>query len=79
MNYTFKIKDVSNQASGLIKMLLALSEDYDFLEVIPENDNLSKEHKKELLNRYEEFKKNPEEGKSWEQLKKEIDAVYTIC
>ncbi len=72
MIYTFQISDVSPQSESLINLLLSLSKDYDFLKVIDEGYDLSPEQGKELDRRYEEFLKNPENGRSWNEVKQEL-------
>jgi hypothetical protein len=72
MIYTFQISDVSPQSESLINLLLSLSKDYDFLKVIDEEYELSPEQGKELDRRYEEFLKNPENGRPWNEVKQEL-------
>ncbi len=71
MTYTFQISDVSPQSNSIIKMLLTLSQDYDFLKLLNNNEvsELSVEQEEELERRYEAFIKNPRNGKSWETVK----------
>ena len=77
MTYTFQISDVSSQSQSIINMLLTLSKDYDFLKVLPEQDEegeyeLSSEQEEELDRRYKNFLKNPRNGKSWNELKQTL-------
>jgi hypothetical protein len=77
MTYTFQISDVSPQSQGIINMLLALSKDYDFLKVLTEPDEereyeLSPEQENELDRRYKNFLKNPQNGKSWNEVKQTL-------
>ena len=77
MTYTFQISDVSPQSQGIINMLLALSKDYDFLKVLTEPDEereykLSPEQETELDRRYKNFLKNPQNGKSWNEVKQTL-------
>ena len=72
MIYTFQISDVSPQSESLINLLLSLSKDYDFLKVIDEDYDLSPEQGKELDRRYEEFLKNPENGRPWNEVVEEL-------
>jgi len=46
----------------------------------PENDNpdISEEHKKILLQRYEKFKENPHAGEDWEIVKKRLTERYAV-
>jgi len=77
MTYTFQISDISPQSQSIINMLLSLSEDYDFLKVISnqnEEDDyeLSPEQERELDRRYENFLKNPRNGKPWNEVKQSL-------
>jgi hypothetical protein len=70
MVYTIKIDDSSKQAQSIINLLNTLAKDYDFLKIFEEEDyGLSPEQEAELDRRYELFLKNPEKGKSWEEVK----------
>ena len=68
MIYTFQISDVSPQSESIINLLLSLSKDYDFLKVIDEDYDLSPEQGQKLDRRYEEFLKNPENGRPWNEV-----------
>ena len=77
MIYTFQIDDVSPQSQSIIKMLLTLSEDYDFLKVLDKQEDekeykLSPEQEKELDRRFEIFLKNPRNGRPWNEVKKTL-------
>jgi len=73
MEYTFKISDHTQQSKSIIDMLLSLSKDSDFLEVIEQNSNtLSPLQEAELDARYENFVKNPQNGKPWHEVKKNL-------
>jgi len=77
MKYTFQITDDSPQSQSIINMLLTLSEDYDFLKVITEQDEeaeyeLSSEQEKELDRRYKNFLKNPRNGRPWNEVKQTL-------
>jgi len=73
MIYTFQISDVSAQSQSIINMLLSLSKDYDFLKVVEdEKIELTPEQEKELDRRYENFLKNPRNGKPWSDLKQRL-------
>lgn len=72
MVYTIKIKDKSNKARSIINMLRALQEDYDFIEIIEENENQNDDEiMKELEIRYTSFL-GSSEGKDWNILLKEF-------
>ncbi|OFX18119.1 MAG: hypothetical protein A2033_03610 [Bacteroidetes bacterium GWA2_31_9] len=73
MIYTFQISDVSAQSQSIINMLLSLSKDYDFLKVVEDEEiELTPEQEKELDRRYENFLKNPRNGKPWSDLKQRL-------
>ena len=72
MVYTFKINDVSAQSSSIINMLLSLSKDYEFLEAAQEDEPHSEFQLEELDRRYEDFQKNPINGRKWEEVKNDL-------
>lgn len=60
----------TTQAQSIINLLKTLAKDYDFLKIIEEDEyGLSQEQEAELDRRYGLFLKNPEQGKSWEEVK----------
>lgn len=71
MIYTFQISDNTPQSQSIINMLLALSNDYSFLQLITKHtDNeLTPEQEEELDVRYHEFIRNPNNGKTWNEVK----------
>jgi len=69
MIYTIRIKDKSRKAKSIINMLKELSQDYPFLHVYEDDMEESDELMAELEYRYNEAMKNPEAGKSWEEVK----------
>ena len=77
MTYTIKINQTGPQAQSIIEMLKALAKDYDFLQIYeePEFDTsnpLTTEQKKELDSRTDYVMKNPTDGKSWEEVEKDL-------
>jgi hypothetical protein len=76
MTYTFEITDVSPQSQSIINLLLSLSKDYDFLKVITtqeeEEYELTPEQEIELDRRYENFLKNPRNGRPWSEVKQKL-------
>ena len=52
-------------------MLKTLGEDYDFIEIVKEPDELYHETEQLLKKRYSDFLENPE-GKDWNVLKEEL-------
>jgi asparagine synthetase A len=72
MVYTIRIQDKSKKAKGIIKMLKALRNDYDFIEISEEYDNQNDiEIMKELESRYNSFLKDTN-GKEWNVLMNEL-------
>jgi glutaredoxin-related protein len=72
MVYTIKIKDRSIKARSIINMLKALQEDYDFIEISEEKENLNDNLiLKELEMRYNSYLKS-NKGKEWSILLKEF-------
>ncbi len=73
MTYTIKInKTDSNLAKNLLWYLKSLTEtkEYDFLQIIEEDEDvLSEEHKQELDKRYEHFLKHHENYQDWDTVK----------
>jgi len=69
MNYTIKISDTSKKAKSLVNMLKELAADYPFLSIYEDESGLSDKMEKELESRYKYALKNPESGKSWEDVK----------
>ncbi len=74
MTYTISIDQTHEQAEGLIKMLNELSDESDFLQILDvyDSENSDSVRKKELNSRLEYVMKNPTEGKSWDEVKKEL-------
>ncbi len=72
MSYTIIIDSKNEQAQSIIEMLKALSKDYDFLQVIDNNElddnKLSKLQLKELESRLNYVKKKSEKGKDWSEV-----------
>jgi putative addiction module component (TIGR02574 family) len=75
MEYIVKITDNSLKAKNIINLLKSLAEDYDFLEFLSSTDNLfelTEEQQQELDRRFEHVKKNPNEGKTWEEIEAKL-------
>jgi hypothetical protein len=75
MEYLVRIKDDTAQAQSIINLLKTLAKDYDFLQIINKQDyyiNLSKEQLEEIDSRFEYVLKNPEEGKSWDEIERKL-------
>lgn len=69
MSYTVKIDANNAKARSIIKMLQELAEDYPFIQIHEDKQDLSEDMVKELEARYQYAIKNPREGKSWEEVK----------
>lgn len=72
MNYTIKISDTGKKAQSLVNMLKELAVDYPFLSIYEDESGLSDEMEKELESRYKYVMKNPETGKSWQEVKNNL-------
>lgn len=75
MEYLVRIKDDTAQAQSIINLLKTLAKDYDFLEIVNKQEyylNLSKEQLEEIDSRFEYVLKNPEEGKSWDEIERKL-------
>jgi len=73
MEYLVKIKDNSIQAKNIINLLKSLAEDYDFLEIINNEENdfaISREQEEELKRRLAYSIANPNDGISWKEMEK---------
>jgi hypothetical protein len=74
MTYTFQISDNTPQSQSIINMLISLAEDYDFLKIIKKKEEseefeLTAEQEAELDRRFENFQKNAQHGKPWNEVK----------
>jgi hypothetical protein len=72
MNFTVKIDDSEIKAKSIINMLKELAKDYSFLTITEDNSNLSDNIVQELDARLEYTMNHPEDGESWEKVKKDI-------
>jgi len=75
MNYTVKINTSDKKSESIINLLKELSDDYSFINIYEDETELSKEMENELDLRYQYVLKNPEEGKSWEEVKKSLTSL----
>ncbi len=69
----------NSQLTEVLKLSIAeriqLAEDiWDSLKDFPESLELTEDQEKELENRLENYRSNPSEGLSWDELKKQIKA-----
>ncbi len=75
MNYTIKIQGKNEKALSIINMFKLLALDYDFLQIIEEDENLdfmTKEQKEEFEKRYEYTINNMDEGKTWDEIEAKL-------
>jgi len=72
MNYTIKIAHNEKEASKIIKLIKELVGDSPYVSIYEDETGLSEEMEKELDMRYQQVLKNPQEGKSWEDVKKSL-------
>lgn len=71
VTYTIHIHDKGKKAKSIINMLKTLEEDYDFIEIVEEPQELYPKTEQLLKKRYSDFLENPV-GKDWNDLKKEL-------
>jgi len=88
MLYTFQISDSTPQSESIINLLLALSEDYDFLKLINTTENQAfcqmqtseisvnneiSENEIRILDKcLSEYEQNPQKVKTWDEVEAEI-------
>jgi len=72
MNYTIKIAENNKEGEKLIAQIKELVGDNPFVSIYEEETGLSDNRMQELERRYEQVIKNPQEGKSWEEVKKDL-------
>jgi hypothetical protein len=72
MNYTIKITENDKEGEKLIMQIRELVGDNPFVSIYEEETSLSDDMVQELERRYEQVIKNPQEGKSWEEVKKSL-------
>jgi hypothetical protein len=69
MNYTIKIAENNKEGEKLIMQIRELVGDNPFVSIYEEETGLSDNLVQELERRYEQVIKNPQDGKSWEEVK----------
>ena len=72
MNYTIKIAENDKEGEKLIAQIKELVGDNPFVSIYEEETGLSDDMVQELERRYEQVIKNPQDGKSWEEIKKNL-------
>lgn len=73
MNYTVKIAENDKEGEKLIKQIKELVGDSPFVSIYEEETGLSDDMVQELESRYQHVIKNPQEGKSWEEVKNRLE------
>jgi hypothetical protein len=69
MSYTIKITKNDKEASKIMAQIKEIIGDSPFVSIYEDETGLSDDMVKELEGRYRQVIKNPEEGKSWEDVK----------
>ena len=69
MNYTINIDHKEKEAGKIIQLVKELIGDSPYVSIYEDETGLSEEMEQELDRRYHEVLKNPQEGKSWEEVK----------
>ncbi|MBA4408423.1 MAG: hypothetical protein C0397_03250 [Odoribacter sp.] len=72
MNYTIKIAENENEGEILIRQIKELVGDSPFVSIYEEETGLSDDMVQELERRYQQVIKNPQDGKSWEEVNKDL-------
>ncbi|MBL7972289.1 MAG: hypothetical protein JNL03_12310 [Prolixibacteraceae bacterium] len=72
MSYTIKITKNDREAGKLIKQIKELVGDSPFVSIYEDETGLSDDLVQELESRYQQVVKNPQEGKSWEEVKNNL-------
>ncbi len=72
MSYTIKISENNQESEKLLKQIKELVGDSPFVSIYQEENELTDAMVQELENRYQQAIKNPEEGRSWEEVKSDL-------
>ena len=72
MNYTIKIDQKEKEAGKIIQLIKEMVGDSPYVGIYEDETGLSDEMEQELDMRYHEVLKNPQEGNSWEEVKKDL-------
>ncbi len=72
MNYIVKIAENNKEGEKLIRQIKELVGDNPFVTIYEEETGLSDNLVQELERRYEQAIKNPQEGRNWEEVKKDL-------
>jgi photosystem II stability/assembly factor-like uncharacterized protein len=73
MSYTIKITKNDREAGKLIEQIKELVGDSPFVSIYEDETGLSDDLVQELESRYQQVVKNPQEGKSWEEVKNKLE------
>jgi hypothetical protein len=80
--YTIKIAHNKKEAGKIIKQIKELVGDSPYVTIYKDETGLSDEMEEELDRRYQVILKNPQEGKSWEEVKNNLNGqefVFISC
>ncbi len=69
MSYTIKISKNDKEAGKIIAKIKEIIGDSPFVSIYEDETGLSDDMVQELESRYQHVIKNPDEGKSWEEVK----------
>jgi hypothetical protein len=72
MNITVRIENNNQKAQSIINMLKELAKDYSFISIWDESEDISDNIAAEIEARYNYIIEHPEDGSSWEEVKKRI-------
>ncbi len=72
MNYTIKIAENNKEGEKLIMQIKELIGDNPSVSIYEEETELSDSMVQELERRYEQVIRNPQAGRSWEEVKKDL-------
>lgn len=72
MSYTIKITKNDKEAGKIIEQIKELVGDSPFVSIYEDETGLSDDMVQELESRYQQVIKNPQKGKSWEEVKNNL-------
>ncbi len=72
MNYTIKIAENYKESGRILRMVKELAGDSPLVAIYEDETGISLEMEKELEQRYLHVLKNPDEGKSWDDVKNDL-------
>lgn len=73
MNYTIKIAENDKESRKIITMIKELAGDSPFVSIYEDETGLSSGMEKELEKRYKQVLKNPTDGKTWDDVKADLN------